>query len=137
MNDALMRKAALTIDKFIRGSRFSWDAFVQGRFDQLSKIPEQEHLVQVNVQTCLQKWYRDSPKLESLYDLMCDLVHPNIGSAFLVVRAQDGKLVAGGKRGGNQASFIVAPTLAGIIGAYKEIQSALIRLDETKLTVGA
>jgi hypothetical protein len=125
MNDALMRKAALTIDKFIRGSRFSWDAFVERRFDQLSKIPEQEHLAQVNVQTCLQKWYRDSPKLESLYDLMCDLVHPNIGSAFLVVRAQDRKLVAGGKGGDNQALFIVAPTLAGIVGAYKEIQGAL------------
>jgi hypothetical protein len=136
-NDALMRKAAHTIDKFIRGSRFSWDAFVGGRYDQLSKTPSQEHLAQVNVQTCLQKWYRDSPQLESLYDLMCDLVHPNIGSAFLVVRAQDGKLVAGGRGGNNQALFIIPPTLAGIIGAYKEIQKALIRLDDSKLMTGA
>ena len=78
---------------------------MRGDLINLSKMPEQEHLAQVNVQTCLQEWYRDSPKLESLYDLMCDLVHPNIGSAFLVVRAQDGKLVAGGKHGDNQASF--------------------------------
>jgi hypothetical protein len=137
MDDTVMRNAALTLDKFIRGSRFSWDAFLGGRFDQLSKKPEQEHLSQVSVLTCLQKWYRDSPKLESLYDLMCDLVHPNIGSTFLVVRAQNGQLVAGGEGGDNQALFIVAPTLAGIVAAYKEIQNTLIALDESKLTGGA
>jgi hypothetical protein len=68
---------------------------------------------------------------------MCDLVHPNLGSTFLLVRDLDGKLVAGGKGGNNQALFIVAPTLAGVIGAHKEIQSALIRLEESKLTHGA
>ena len=39
------------------------------------------------------------PKLESLCDLMCDLVHPNLGSTFLVTRSQDGEIFAGGKGG--------------------------------------
>jgi len=133
MNDVLMRNAAATIDRFVRGNRFSWDAFIEGRFDQLSRLPDQEQLAQVHVQTCLQKWYKESPKLQSLYDLMCDLVHPNLGSTFLVIRSEDGKLVAGGKGGSNLSLFIVAPTLAGIIGAYKEIQNALISLDGFKL----
>ena len=133
MSDAVIRKAAATIDRFVRGNRFSWDAFIEGRFDQLSTVPDQEHLSQVHVQTCLKKWYKESPKLESLYDLMCDLVHPNLGSNFLVTRSQDGKLVSGGKGGSNVSLFIVAPTLAGIIGAYKEIQSALMSLNALKL----
>ncbi len=133
MNDTLIRKAVATIDRFVRGNRFSWDAFIEGRIDELSKVPHQEHLAQVHVQKCLRKWYKDSPKLESLYDLMCDLVHPNLGSNFLVTRSQDGKLVSGGRGGSNVSLFIVAPTLAGIIGAYNEIQAALTSLDAFKL----
>ena len=74
------------------------------------------------------KW---SPKF--IYDLLCDLVHPNLGSTFLVTRSQDGEIFAGGKGGSNVSLFIVAPTLAGIIGAYKQIQDALVSLDGFKV----
>lgn len=35
---------------------------------------------QVNTATCLEKWAADEPGVGVLYDLLCDMVHPNIGS---------------------------------------------------------
>jgi hypothetical protein len=125
MSDPIIRRANDTVDRLLHGNRFSWDAFFEGRFDQLSKNPEPERLPQINVQTCLKQWYADNPKVEPLYDLMCDLVHPNLGSTFLVLRSDDGKVVAGGHKGTYASMFIIAPTLAGITGAMAEIKRSL------------
>lgn len=133
-DETTVRNAIDTLDRFVRGNRFSWDAFIEGRLDELSKTPHQEHLTQINIRTCLKHWFRDSPKLESLYDLFCDLVHPNLGSNFLVMRSLNGELVAGGTGGKTSSLFIVCPSLAGIIGAYKEIQQNLLKFENFKLT---
>lgn len=130
----LLDNAITLLDRLARGSRFSWDAFIEGRFKDLSKNPEQEHLSQTNIKTCLTHWQKDSPNLESLYDLLCDLVHPNLGSNFLVLKSLKGELVAGGRDGENVSMFIVCPTLAGILGAYKTIQESLLKLEGYKLT---
>jgi hypothetical protein len=37
-------------------------------------------LEQTSVTTCLEKWAEDEAGIGVLYDLFCDLVHPNIGS---------------------------------------------------------
>lgn len=121
------------LDRFIRGTRFSWDAFIEGRFNELSNTPHQEHLAQVNIRTCLNHWFKESPKIESLYDLLCDLVHPNFGNNLLVIRTLQQKLVAGGIGGNNVSLFVVYPTLAGIIGTYKDIQENLLKFNLLKL----
>jgi hypothetical protein len=36
---------------------------------------------QVNVTTCLERWAEAEPEVGLLYDLLCDMVYPNIGSA--------------------------------------------------------
>lgn len=112
-----LRKATDTLDRFLRGNRFSWDAFIEGRFSELTQTPHQEHLAQVNSTTCLQKWFKASPKLESLYDLFCDLVHPNVGSNLLVLESRAGTLVPNADGARNTALFIIAPSLAGILQA--------------------
>lgn len=132
-NMELHNNAIMLLDRLARGSRFSWDAFIEGRFKDLSKIPDQEHLSQTNIKTCLTHWQKDSPNLESLYDLLCDLVHPNLGSNFLVLKTLKGELVAGGNEGENISMFIICPTLAGIVGAYKTIQESLLKLEGYKL----
>lgn len=128
LTDQILRIATNKLDQFLRGSRFSWDAFIEGRFSDLTKTPHQEHLVQVNSTTCLQKWFKESPKLESLYDLFCDLVHPNIGSNMLVLGVREGKLLAGADGAQSTATFIVAPSLAGILGAYKAAKESITSL---------
>ena len=133
MDKKTIMHAIETLDRFVRGNRFSWEAFIEGRFDELSKTPHQENLAQVNIRTCLDHWFKDSPTIENLYDLLCDLVHPNFGSNMLVMRSLRGELVAGGTDGKTVSLFIVCPTLAGIVGAYKEIQENLLRFDLLKL----
>lgn len=133
VNDDVLRRGINTVDRFVRGNRFSWDAFIEARFDELNKNPHQEGLLQVHVLKCLQEWYKESPKLEKLYDLLCDLVHPNLGSNYLVMRSCRSELVAGGVAGSHVSMFIVCPTLAGIIGAYKNIQNDLVRLESLKI----
>jgi hypothetical protein len=128
LTDPVLRKATETLDRFLRGSRFSWDAFTEGKFDELTKTPDQPHLAQVNSITCLQKWFKESPKLESLYDLFCDLVHPNIGSNLLVLGVREGKLVPGAQVAEDTATFIIAPSLAGLLGAFNTAKESIAGL---------
>ena len=53
LTDPLLRKANETLDRFVRGNRFSWEAFTEGHMDKLTKSPHQEHLGQINSTTCL------------------------------------------------------------------------------------
>ena len=133
MTDPILRKANETLDRFIRGNRFSWDAFMEGRLNDLSKTPHQDHLSQINSNTCLQKWFKDQPNLETLYDLFCDLVHPNFGSNLLVLGTTEKGLLAGGEASESISIFIVAPTMAGLIGTYKEFEKVTIELSALKL----
>ncbi len=125
LTDPVIRKANETLDRFLRGNHFSWDAFIEGRFTDLTKVPHQEHLAQINSATCLQKWFKESPQLESLYDLFCDLVHPNLGSNLLVLGVLGNELVPGAKGAKSTSLFVVAPTLAGILGAFKAAKVAI------------
>lgn len=133
LTDSILRKANETLDRFVRGNRFSWEAFIEGRMDQLTKIPHQEHLTQINSTSCLQKWFKKSPKFESLYDLFCDLVHPNLGSNLLVLGTHGKGLVAGAVGVQSMAIFVVAPTLAGLLGASKEAELAFATMSSQKL----
>jgi hypothetical protein len=94
-------KALLYIDDHhLRGSRFDWDSFLTGDFqklheDALASVRAKKDSKKgaakpdgteaaVNVSTCIEKWAKESPGVQVVYDLFCDMVHPNIGSAFLV-----------------------------------------------------
>jgi hypothetical protein len=91
-------------DRHLRGGRFDWDSFLFGRYTQLkddavkqleSKKAKQKHIAQaiiteqVNVTTCVEKWAQVTPEVLIAYNLFCDLVHPNIGSSFLVASISD------------------------------------------------
>ncbi len=128
-----LKVAFAAVDKMVRGSRFRWTAFLEKRFEDLAKQSDDEGILQVNVQTCLSKWYKDSPSVEVLYDLLCDLVHPSLGSNLTVIKAWEGKVTACGAHGESDMVFVVAPTLAGIVGAYKEIQKAFLELEAHKI----
>lgn len=133
LTDPVLRKANENIDRFLRGNRFAWDAFIEGRFNELMKTPHQDHLAQVNSTTCLQKWFKEAPKIEPLYDLFCDLVHPNIGSNLLTIGVRDNNLVAGDVGAKSTSMFIIAPTLAGVLGAFKAVKSGVQDLAALRL----
>lgn len=133
LNDPILRKANATLDCFLRGSRFSWSAFIEGRFAELTQTPDQPELAQINSKTCLEKWFKESRKLESLYGLFCDLVHPNLGSNLLVLGTLENELVPGSKGAKSASLFIVAPTLAGLVGSVKTAKASLRGLAEQRL----
>ena len=120
------------LDRLIRGSRFTWDALLSGRFDEVRAKPDYEELRQTHVQTCLGHWYRESPKVESLYSMLCDMVHPNFGSSLLVIRTDNGSLLAGGEGGTPAAAHLVYPTLAGTLGAFKIVQHSFQELNASR-----
>jgi len=94
-----MQKLIEVDDKHLRGSRFDWESFLFRRYDKLKDdavrhLKDKEHKKksivdgmiqeQVNVLTCIEKWASQTPEVLIAYNLFCDLVHPNIGSSFLV-----------------------------------------------------
>ena len=129
----VLEKAITTVDRFIRGNRFTWQAFVSKKFDELSNVADDPEMAQVNVQTCLSSWYKGSPQIKGLYDLLCDLVHPNLGSNLTVIRTYDGKLAACGDKGEEMTMFVIAPTLAGLVGAYRVVQESLLAIERLKV----
>jgi hypothetical protein len=94
-------------DQHLRGSRFDWESFLFRRYAKLmedtraqikAKKEGKRHGVssttpdQVNVTTCIDKWAGEMPEVQMIYNLFCDLVHPNIGSNFLVASVNEGTI---------------------------------------------
>ncbi len=91
-------------DRHLRGGRFDWESFFFQHYAKLkedavkqleSKKAKQKHVAQgiiaeqINVLTCIEKWAETTPEVLIAYNLFCDLVHPNIGSSFLVASTND------------------------------------------------
>ena len=94
-------------DRHLRGGRFDWNSFFLKRYSELkddavkhlaNKKAKQKHISagiiteQVNVLTCIEKWAEGTPEILIAYNLFCDLVHPNIGSSFLVASTYNEQL---------------------------------------------
>jgi hypothetical protein len=98
-----VRRLIIEEDVHLRGTRFDWLEFFESGFRPLNERysewlrekkkdksakkwkPNQAPPVeQVNVATCLEKWADAEPGVGVLYDLLCDMVHPNIGSAMSI-----------------------------------------------------
>jgi len=117
-----IKKILSELDHFLRGSRFDWEAFLAGRFDELfdEKKVATGH-TQVNVVTCVQKWANETSSVLVLYDLFCDLVHPNIGSTLLIMKKWTEGVGFGGQNGEAFGENIVIRTLAGLVALFKHI----------------
>lgn len=93
-------KRLIVIDvQHLHGGRFDWESFFLRRYAQLrdeavkqlaAKKAKQKQAAneilseQVNVLTCVESWAVAEPSVLVVYGLFCDLVHPNIGSSFLI-----------------------------------------------------
>lgn len=98
-------------DQHLRGTRFDWESFLFQNYTklredaakQMSEKREKNRQAsaassegtvakQVNVLTCVEKWSTEAPEVLIAYSLFSDLVHPNLGSNFLVASADSEKL---------------------------------------------
>jgi hypothetical protein len=121
--------------RHMRGSRFDWDAFFSGRYEELDvaaaqaladkkakaktkKDPSSEGLPnQINVMTCIEKWGEETPRIMVIYALFCDLVHPNIGSSFLVASTNEDGLHFSQSKGGSFGAKIFEQSLPLLVSA--------------------
>jgi hypothetical protein len=91
-------------DRHLRGGKFDWESFLFKRYsklktDAVTRIagkgkkqtpPSKGDILpqQVRIGSCVESWAREMPEVLIAYNLFCDLVHPNIGSSFLVASTQ-------------------------------------------------
>ena len=81
-----------SLDKHLRGSRFDWVAFELREYEALQRKSRfhRKHNRnttpdQISVVTTIDHWAKDQGSARIAHDLFCDLVHPNVGSSFLVM----------------------------------------------------
>jgi hypothetical protein len=102
-----LRKILDAVDQFARGGRFNWQRYLSG--DQLSSFAEeiaasdkgrgpldQPNPNSINVKTAIDDWSKEHAGIALIYAFLCEVVHPNIGSTFLVVGDRRSPLAAGG-----------------------------------------
>jgi hypothetical protein len=125
-----LRTLLETDDVHLRGGRFDWESFMLGRYTQMKEdaIKElnakgkksqqkQEQITnyitaqQVSVLTCIKHWAAETPAILIVYNLFCDLVHPNVGSIFLVSSHNAGKVYFSKGKGDNAGHHIVEHSL--------------------------
>lgn len=100
--------------KHLHGTRFDWDNYFSGRFFEMAEHSKKEAEAkkkkgtamaqriknsQINVFTCIQDWSKEAPVVSILYELFCDLVHPNMGSNLLVSSTSSDGLYFGQSNG--------------------------------------
>lgn len=102
------------IDQHARGGRFNWNEFYFGNKSSFAKhlvemrkkkgkqfsaeaknILEKVNPEQVNVLTAIDNWAKEEPGVLLTYEYFCELVHPNLGSSFLVMGSNENRLVVG------------------------------------------
>jgi hypothetical protein len=87
---------------------------------------------QINVQTCIDKWAEDTPEVSIAYGLFCDLVHPNIGSAFLIASEAGGQLFFSRSKGTLVATRIFEQSFPILVSlTMKQFSDSLVRLMAT------
>ncbi len=91
-------RIASDFDILLRGGRFDWHTyFLQGAASVMSakkKVREKaerqryasKHL---RIKDCVDDWAKEVPAVEFIYDYLCDIVHPNMGSNLILMRADD------------------------------------------------
>ncbi|MGK7945890.1 MAG: hypothetical protein AB4058_15615 [Microcystaceae cyanobacterium] len=121
------------LEKHLTGQRFQWQPFLADYLDESTSEPTQQNRqLQVNVITCLEKWIKEEPSITPLYELFCDLVHPNLGSTLLISRKVENQVGIGGSQGEPIGLEIVKRTLSDILQIFEEVKSQLKQIQSFK-----
>lgn len=145
-----LRELLKVHDQHLWGTKFDWEKFISKDFqkmadDELRRISEKNKKTklkesvkriqneQINVLTCIERWALEAPVVMILYALLCEMVHPNLGSTFLVSYIQNGTL-GFGRRAGTPAGHNLFETTIGWLlpVGYKEFGNLIGALAVTK-----
>ena len=130
-----MKQLIAADDRHLRGGRFDWKSFSAGKYGEMMEearrelrhkkeskskryLPPNLMNEQRNVYTCIEKWSAEQPGALLMYNLFCELVHPNVGSSFLVASTEGGNMYFGSGKGtslGRQIAGQSAPLLGALV----------------------
>ncbi len=92
-NDAMYRDVACGFTKALLGTRFDWASFwkvgIAGMVRSTQTFSPKYR--QTNILTWFSKWASMEPMVAVLYELLCDVVHPNVGGSMLFFNVDSGK----------------------------------------------
>ncbi|MDQ5936870.1 MAG: hypothetical protein QG574_4210 [Cyanobacteriota bacterium erpe_2018_sw_21hr_WHONDRS-SW48-000092_B_bin.40] len=96
--DSEMNSLVEIEERLLRGGRFDWSKFFAKKFEELiveakqakdkrGKTSDPLSLAQpeaINIKTVIERWSKEQPVVEVIYDMFCDMVHPNYGSMLCI-----------------------------------------------------
>jgi len=103
-NEELYSEVVEPLHRFLLGGRFDWESWFQNEMAPWDKLAEKyenhrknksknkpstpwsEGMAQpsqTNIKTQVEDWAKEMPLIGAYYDVLCDLVHPNLGSNLL------------------------------------------------------
>jgi hypothetical protein len=123
----------LAFFQLIRGGRFDWSNLLEEWLKgvALPETPSPQQPSQVNILTCIQKWAKDEPRVEQLYAMFCDLVHPNLGSNLLVLGITPEKLTFGPACEHSLGESIACGTGLALLSIARSYLQAIERMQAT------
>jgi hypothetical protein len=126
-------------DKFMRGNAFPWDELGTTDFNDLGprSVDGSPRPVKVG-KVALPALYSEHAWVKGLYNMLCDMVHPNAGGHMLMSRTSGGQLVFGSSGDKHIALEFAARPLVMTLGLYeKVVADDLRRLGGLRLPIGS
>ena len=79
------------LQKYSQATRFNWKSYAAGDLDTFFASWNQvdDSVRQTNIMTMIDKLPQEEKGAKFFYEMLCDFVHPNIGSHFLVIDTVD------------------------------------------------
>ncbi len=126
------------LDTHSRGGRFNWAMFLTSpRSDMVKHLVDagknkikgsQTNPEQINVKTTISKWAKDQPEVLLAYDFFCELVHPNLGSNFMMMGYKDTSVEVCGTTEKALARSIAIEGIQFLAPVIKEAQLCQVNL---------
>ena len=148
-------------DRHLRGGRFDWVSFFSRRYkDMIAEViremdakkakgkvymPPNVVQMQTNVFTCIEHWAKDTNGAFLVYNLFCELVHPNVGSSFLIASTEADQIHFGSLKGQAIGQKIVEQSLP-LLGAlvirpfgenFEKLMATIWKDDEVGRSAGS
>lgn len=136
-----MRRLIELDDQHLRGGKFDWESFLFQRYSKLKDdarvrmeskgkrarpVDGSSQPEQIRIGHCIESWGRETPAILVVYNLFCDLVHPNIGSTFLVASSSGKELYFSRFRGEPVGRAILEQSLPMLLSVgHKEFDRYL------------
>ena len=144
-----LRKLVELDDQHLRGTRFDWESLLAGDYSTLmrdararrqqrgnkgssSNAKRPTTAKPVRIGDCIDRWAEEHDGVRVVYELLCDLVHPNMGSNLLVASIDSHDLYFTKHKGRPVGHTIFEQTLPLIVSVtHKPFGDDLVRLMAT------